>query len=91
MDLLKEITVDNVEYKSTYFESLTDGTTVSVNAIPDEGSTFVKWSDGIETANRTITVNGSDVSIYPIFESDYLLFDDGNIVDFDNAEHIVYR
>ena len=86
-----KITVDGVEYNSTYFESLTDGTTVSILAIPDEGATFVKWSDGIETANRTITVNGSDIDIWPIFESDYLLFDDGNISDFDNLEHIIYK
>ena len=86
-----KITVDNVEYNSTYFESLTDGTTISVSAIPDKGSTFVGWSDGIQTTNRTVVIEGSDVSFYPIFESDYYLYDDGNIVDFDNAEHIVYK
>ena len=86
-----KITVDGVEYNSTYFESLTDGTTISVNAVPDEGSTFTGWSDGIQTTNRTVVIEGSDVSFYPIFESDYYLYDDGNIVDFDNAEHIVYK
>ena len=86
-----KITVDGVEYNSTYLESLTDGTTVSLNATPNEGSTFTGWSDGVETATRTITINGADVSIYPIFESDYLLFDDGNISDFDNLEHIIYK
>ena len=86
-----KIAVDGVEYKSTYFETLTDGTTITVLATPDEGSTFVKWSDDIQDTTRTITINGSDVSIYPIFESDYILFDSGNIVDFDNLEHIVYK
>ena len=86
-----KITVDNVEYNSTYFESITDGTTITVSATPDKGSTFVKWSDDVQTAERTITINGTDVDIYPIFESDYLLFDDGNIVDFDNLEHIIYK
>ena len=86
-----KITVDGVEYNSTYFESLTDGNTLEITATPNEGATFVKWSDGIETANRTVVIDGSDVSIYPIFESDYVLFDDGNIVDFDNSEHIVYK
>ena len=86
-----KITVDGVEYKSTYFESLTDGTTIEIVAIPDEGSTFVKWSDDVQTATRTITINREDVSIYPIFESDYYLYDNANIVDFDNLEHIVYK
>ena len=81
-----KITVDNVEYNSTYFESLTDGTTISVSAISDKGSTFVKWSDGVKTTTRTITINGADVSIYPIFESDYILYDNSEIVEFDNSD-----
>ena len=86
-----KITVDGVEYNSTYFESIPDGTNLEIVATPDKGATFTGWSDGVETANRTITINGADVSIYPIFENDYLLFDDGNIVDFDNLEHIIYK
>ena len=81
-----KITVDGVEYNSTYFESLTDGTTVSLNATPNEGSTFTGWSDGVETATRTITINGADVEIYPIFESDYYLYDNSKIVEFDNSD-----
>jgi hypothetical protein len=86
-----KINVNGVEYNSTYFQSLTDGTTVSILATPDEGSTFVGWSDGVETAARAFAVNGKNVEIYPIFESDYYLYDNGNIVDFDNSEHIVYK
>jgi hypothetical protein len=81
-----KITVDGVEYKSTYFQSLPDGTTVSILATPDEGSTFVGWSDGVETAARAFAVNGKNVEIYPIFESDYVLFDNGEIVEFDNSD-----
>ena len=81
-----KITVDGVEYKSTYVQSLTDGTTVSVNAVPDKGNTFVEWSDGIQTTERSITINGADVEIYPIFESDYYLYDNSKIVEFDNSD-----
>ena len=86
-----KIEVDGVSYSTTYFESLTDGTTITVLATPDEGSTFVKWSDNVQDATRTIIINGANVEIYPIFESDYYLYDNGNIVDFDNAEHITYK
>lgn len=81
-----KITVDGVEYNSTYFESVPDGTTVSVNAVPDKGSTFVGWSDDVQTATRTITINGADIDIYPIFENDYVLFDNSEIVEFDNSD-----
>ena len=81
-----KITVDGVEYNSTYFESLTDGTTIEITAIPNEGSTFVKWSDDVQTATRTITINGANVEIYPIFESDYYLYDNSKIVEFDNSD-----
>ena len=81
-----KITVDGVVYNSTYFESLTDGTTLTITATPDEGSTFVKWSDDVQTATRTITINREDVSIYPIFESDYYLYDNNKIVEFDNSD-----
>ena len=84
-------TVDGVSYSTTYFESIPDGNTLTITATPDEGATFVGWSDNVQTAERTITVNGSDIDIWPIFESGYLLFDDGNIVDFDNLEHITYK
>lgn len=84
-------TVDGVSYSTTYFESIPDGNTLTITATPDEGATFVGWSDNVQTAERTITVNGSDIDIWPIFESEYILYDDGNIVDFDNAEHIVYK
>ena len=83
-----KITVDGVEYNSAYFESLTDGTTITVLATPNEGSTFVKWSDGVATTNRTVVIDGSDVEIYPIFESDYILYDNNEIVEFDNSDLI---
>ncbi len=81
-----KIEVDGVSYSTTYFESIPDGTTITVSATPDEGSTFVKWSDGVETANRTVVIEGSDVEIYPIFESDYILYDNSEIVEFDNSD-----
>ena len=84
-------TVDGVSYSTTYFESIPDGTTLTITATPDEGATFVGWSDNVQNTERTITVNGSDIDIWPIFESEYILYDDGNIVDFDNAEHIIYK
>ena len=84
-------TVDGVSYSTTYFESIPDNTTLTITATPDEGATFVGWSDNVQNAERTITVNGSDIDIWPIFESEYILYDDGNIVDFDNTEHILYK
>ena len=84
-------TVDGVSYSTTYFESIPDGTTLTITATPDEGATFVGWSDNVQNTERTITVNGSDIDIWPIFENEYILYDDGNIVDFDNAEHIIYK
>ena len=81
-----KITVDRVEYNSTYFESISDGTTLTITATPDEGATFTGWSDGVATATRTITINGSDISFYPLFESDYILYDNSEIVEFDNSD-----
>ena len=83
-----KIEVDGVSYSTTYFESIPDGTTITVSAIPNEGSTFVGWSDNVQTATRTITINGADVEIYPIFESDYYLYDNSKIVEFDNSDLI---
>ena len=79
-------TVDGVSYSTTYFESIPDSTTLTITATPDEGATFVGWSDNVQNAERTITVNGFDIDIYPIFESDYYLYDDGKIVEFDNSD-----
>ena len=85
------IIVDNVEYPSTYFQSLIDGTTITVTAVPDEGSFFQSWSDGVQTATRTVTVNGEDISIYPIIDSDYILYDNKDNTEFDNTDLIKYK
>ncbi len=79
-------TVDGVSYSTTYFESIQDSTTLTITATPDEGATFVGWSDNVQNAERTITVNGSDIDIWPIFESDYYLYDNSKIVEFDNSD-----
>lgn len=35
------------------------GKTVTLTATPDDGYQFVKWSDGVTTATRTVTVTGA--------------------------------
>lgn len=61
------ITVNDVVYDSNYFESLPRGTNISLTAVPDEGKTFVKWSDGVKVPVRQITII-EDINIFPIFE-----------------------
>lgn len=86
-----KITVDGVDYTSTYFESLPTGTTVSITATPDDGSFFQGWSDGVQTASRTVTIGESDVEIYPIFDSDYILYDNKDNTEFDDSDLIKYK
>ena len=42
---------------------------VTLTATPNEGYRFVKWSDGVEDATRTITVT-EDVELTALFELD---------------------
>ena len=41
---------------------------VTLTATPNNGYKFVKWSDGVETATRTITVYNYDMTYTAIFE-----------------------
>lgn len=43
----------------TNSSSLTEGSTVTIEAIPNDGYTFKKWSDGSTSASRTVTVNSA--------------------------------
>ena len=61
------ITINDVEYNSTIFESYPRGTSITLTAIPDEGKSFVKWSDNVSTPTRNILLV-EDINIYPIFK-----------------------
>ena len=84
------ITIGGQNYTTTYFEQVPDGTTVTVTATPNSGSTFSGWNDGVQTATRAITVT-EDVNVWPIFETDYYNYDNSDITDFDDTDHIVYK
>ena len=82
------VNVDNINYSTTFFEMMNDGTSFVVQAVPDDGYEFVGWSDGDTNSTRTITLNGSDITLYPIFEGALYLYDNSDIVDYDNSEHV---
>lgn len=83
--------VDNVLYTTTFFQCMPDGTTITVEAVPDEGCYFERWSDGNTSISRTLTVSGEDIDIWPIFDKDNYMFDTGDVTDFDTGDHIKYR
>ena len=62
-----KVVINDKEFDSTYFESLPRGTNITLTAIPDDGKTFVKWSDGVTTPVRQILLV-EDINIKPIFE-----------------------
>ena len=62
-----KVVINDKEYTSTYFESYPKGTSLNLTAIPDEGKSFIKWSDGVTTPVRQITII-ENIEIYPIFE-----------------------
>ena len=62
-----KVVINDKEYTSTYFESLPKGTSITLTALPDDGKTFVKWSDNVSTPVRQITIV-EDINIYPIFK-----------------------
>ena len=62
-----KVVINDKEYSSTYFESLPRGTNITLTAIPDDGKTFVKWSDNVETTTRNILLV-ENINIKPIFE-----------------------
>jgi hypothetical protein len=84
-------TVDNETYTTTYFESIPDGTTLTITAIPYSGNYFKQWNDGVQTATRTVTVNGADIDIWPEWDEDQYQYDNESVVDFDDGDHIVYK
>ena len=45
-----------------------DGTNVTIEAAPATGFYFIKWSDGVVSNPRTVTV-GSDLTLYALFSS----------------------
>lgn len=85
------ITVDGTDYTSTYYMSHEDKENIYVTAVPDAGWSFLKWSDGVATAGRTINVT-EDIEIYPIFTGggDSYLFDDGDVVEYDDGDEVGY-
>ena len=82
------VNVDGTNYTTTFFEMIPDGTDVFVQAVPNNGYEFVGWSDGVQTISRTLTVNGEDIDIWPVFEGTLYLYDNSDIVDYDNSEHV---
>ena len=52
------------------------------------GYEFVCWSDGDTNVNRTLTVNGNSIDIWPVFEGGFYLYDNSKIVDFDDDSHV---
>ena len=86
------VVINDKEYTSTYFESLPKGTSLTLTAVPDEGKSFIKWSDNVSTPARQITII-EDIEIYPIFESEssdnILLYDNGDSILFDNSDLIL--
>ena len=62
-----KVLINEKEYDSTFYQSYPRGTNINLTAIPDEGKSFVKWSDGVGTPTRQITII-EDIEIYPIFE-----------------------
>ena len=87
-----KVVINDKEFDSTYFESLPKGTSITLTALPDDGKTFVKWSDNVSTPARQITII-EDIEIYPIFESEssdnILLYDNGDSILFDNSDLIL--
>lgn len=46
------------------------GSNITLKAVPSAGYKFVKWSDGVTTATRTVTVTG-DATYTAVFEKTY--------------------
>lgn len=59
------VTVNDVE--GNYSETLDYGTELALVATPAEHHHFVKWSDDVEDAERTITVETADINLTAIF------------------------
>lgn len=44
------------------------GRDAEIKAIPKDGYKFLKWSDGVTSATRTVTSNGTNISLIAYFE-----------------------
>lgn len=86
-----DVRVNGVLYTSTFYDSFDEGTVITVECVPHEGNEFVKWSDGVTTASRSVTVN-SEVRLTCDVLDDNYLYDNSDIVDFDDttAGHVIY-
>ena len=88
-----KILINEKEYDSTFYQSLPKGTSITLTAVPDEGKSFVKWSDNVTPPVRQITII-EDIEIYPIFENESsdnnLLYDNGDNILFDNSDLILF-
>lgn len=74
-----------------YYELVEENTKLVVTAIEPQGKVFLEWSDGITDITRTLTVN-SDIHIYPIYtEEGAYLYDNEEIILFDNNKTITYN
>ena len=62
-----KVVINDVEFDSTFYQSYPRGTNINLTAIPDEGKTFIGWSDNVETPVRQILLV-EDINIYPIFK-----------------------
>ena len=87
-----KVVINDKEYDSSVFESYPRGTSITLTAIPDSDKTFKRWSDGVTTPVRQITII-EDINIYPIFESESsdnnVLYDNGDNILFDNSDLIL--
>ena len=52
--------------KGDYSDTVYGGTVMALSAVPDQGETFVKWSDNNTSANRSIIVN-SNTNLNAVF------------------------
>ena len=62
-----KVLINEKEYDSTFYQSYPKGTSITLTAIPDDGKSFIKWSDGVTTQTRNILIV-EDINIKPIFE-----------------------
>ena len=60
------IKIDDVPLYQNFLGRYFSGATVTLKAIPDSNSAFVRWSDGNTNATRTVTIN-TDMALSAIF------------------------
>ncbi len=67
---IKYHTVDNGVINGEAVQEIENGgNTTAVTAVPNDGFTFERWSDGVTTATRTDTNVTEDMVVYPIFKA----------------------